>query len=424
MRIAVVNWSRRRVGGTETYLGNIMPELRRLGHELFFWHETDEPRSREPVELPEGTGRCCVREAGAGAALALLRDWRPDLIYTHSLLTPSLEAETLKIAPAAFFAHAYYGTCISGDKTFKRPEVTPCDRRFGRECLSHYFPRRCGGLSPLTMLKLYRLQSRRLELLRRYDAVLTHSSHMHAEYIKHGLPPHRVYNLSYYAHVAQGPNGADANAGGGGGAAGGARRDSSCHLLFAGRMDALKGGLTLVEALPLVRAALGRPVRVTFAGDGPARASWERAAGRAARQDEGLRVTFAGWVGRERLEGLYGECDLLVFPSLWPEPFGLAGVEAGLRGLPVAAFDVGGVSDWLEEGVGGHLAPGHPPTAEGLAAAVVKCLRDPAHHARLRRGAAESARRFNLKNHLAALSDIFGKVASRELRAPAAARAG
>jgi glycosyltransferase involved in cell wall biosynthesis len=125
-----------------------------------------------------------------------------------------------------------------------------------------------------------------------------------------------------------------------------------------------------------------------------------------------VRVEFAGWVSRARLDELYAESDLLVFPSLWPEPFGLAGPEAGLRGVPVAAFDVGGVSEWLVEGVNGHLAPGDPPTADGLARAVVQCLRDPAAHERLRRGAFETAQRFGLQNHLHALLDLFEHAAA------------
>jgi glycosyltransferase involved in cell wall biosynthesis len=422
LRIAVVNWSRRRVGGTETYLGLIIPELARRGHDVAFWHETDRPHTREPIALPEGVPAWCVSALGARRALEHLRDWRPDIIYSHSLLTPALEAETLKIAPAVFFAHAYYGTCISGAKSFKRPLVTPCDRRFGAKCLLSYYPRRCGGLSPLTMLKLYRLQSRRLELLRGYAAVLTHSAHMHAEYLKHGLPPERVHYLSYYAHAtgtyAQDFEDAGREVSHAPPAAAAARRDLGAkpdrHLLFLGRMEALKGGRTFVEALPAMARALGVPVRVTFAGDGPDRAAWERAASRACRSVEGLSVEFVGWVERERIDALYEECDLLVFPSVWPEPFGLAGPEAGLHGVPVAAFDVGGVSEWLLDGVNGYLAPGHPPTAEGLAEAVVKCLRDPNVYERLRRGAVETARQFSLRNHLTALTEVFEKLVPAE----------
>jgi glycosyltransferase involved in cell wall biosynthesis len=398
MRIAVLNWSRRRVGGTETYLGNVIPELARLGHELFFWYETDEPRDREAVGLPEGVPGLCVGEVGARAAVEALRRWRPDLLYTHSLLSPRLEAETLAVAPSVFFAHDYYGTCVGGAKTFKRPEVRPCERRFGPACLAHYFPRRCGGLSPLTMLRRYRLQSKRLELLRRYDAVLTHSAHMRDEYLNHGLPPDRVHRIRYYA---RGPQGVTDGRGGGGAG------KSDVRLLFTGRMDAHKGGGVLIEALPLVREKLGRPVSVTFAGDGPARPVWERAAAAAQRLDGGLKIAFTGWAPRARVEELYEEADLLIFPSLWPEPFGLAGPEAGLHGLPVAAFDVGGVSEWLTDGVNGHLAPGRPPTAEGFAGAIVECLRDPSAYARLRQGAREAAARFSLQNHLAELTNVF-----------------
>jgi glycosyltransferase involved in cell wall biosynthesis len=416
MRIAVVNWSRRRAGGTETYLGSILPGLARRGHTVSLWHEIDRPVNREPIELPPGVPSWCVEQLGSKRALAALREWAPDLIYTHSLLTPKLEAETLRIAPAVFFAHAYYGTCISGTKTFKRPDMRPCGRRFGPKCLAHYYPHRCGGLNPLTMLRLYRLQSRRLELLHQYRAILTHSLHMYDEYIRHGLPPENVHYLSYYAHslsphyreapVAPPHTADDADA-----AATGAPGKSYLHLLFAGRMEALKGGHLFIESLREVRARLSSPLLVTFAGDGPERERWERLAAQVMRRTDGIKIEFNGWVQRERMEDLYRECDLLVFPSVWPEPFGLAGPEAGLHGIPVAAFRVGGVPEWLVDGVNGYLAPSDPPMARGLAEAIIKCLRDEETHRRLRRGAVETAQQFSLDNHLDALTRVFEQIA-------------
>ena len=198
MRIAVINWNRRRIGGVETYLNTIIPELSDAGHEIAFWSEVDEPAEREKINLPHGSPAWCVSELGPERALTELRDWQPSAIYTHKLMDPRLEAETLTIAPSIFFAHDYYGTCISGAKTFKFPVVQPCDRRFGWQCLMHYFPHRCGGWSPITMLQLYHLQSNRLKLLHRYDAIVTHSEHMLAELIKHGLSPQSAYNFPYY----------------------------------------------------------------------------------------------------------------------------------------------------------------------------------------------------------------------------------
>ena len=422
MRILIANWSRRMVGGVETHLNSIIPEIAQLGHETAFVSEVSLPAGRELIALPLGVPAWCVEESGEDEVLAAVTAWRPDLIYVHKLERPEFEARLLGVAPAVFFAHDYYGTCISGLKTFKTPVTTPCDRRFGWQCLAHYYPHRCGGLNPVTMLKLYRLQSRRLRLLRRYRAILTHSEHLKAEYIKHGIEPARVFNLSYYARKSRPAPRTDAESlhgtpSEGAEAGASAPRDGDgrpFRLLFLGRMDRLKGGQILLDALPRARALLGRPVRLVFAGDGPARGAWEQSALALSRWHEGIEVEFAGWVQGAALDSLLASSDLLVVPSQWPEPFGLVGVEAGLRGVPAAAFAVGGIPTWLSDGVNGHLAPGDPPTAEGLAEAVAKCLRDPQAHARLRRGAVEKARHFNLESHLRALKEVFEHVLSEE----------
>jgi len=424
VRIAIANWNRRKVGGIETYLGVLIPELHRLGHALAFWSELDQPANREPIPLPNGVPAWCVSELGVQAALAVLRDWRPDLIYAHGLLDPKLEARTLKIAPAVFCAHAYYGTCISGGKTFKFPVVTPCSRRFGWQCLVHYYPHRCGGWSPAVMLKEYQRQSARLKVLGRYKAIVTLSDYMASEYVKSGYPAdyvhaltppfsngcsHKVYEIPEAGTPAV-PNGkstiyynsltAD-------------RNRPYRRLLFLGRMDFLKGGHLLLEALPRVVASVDRPLRITFAGDGVERSDWERQARRVKDQAQGLEIEFVGWLEGCKREALLADSDLLIMPSQWPEPFGLSGLEAGLHGVPVVAFAVGGIPEWLLDGVNGYLAPGNPPTAAGLAEAIVHVLRDPETHARLCRGATEVAARFSIKKHMDALLGIFWETIER-----------
>lgn len=425
MRIAVINWNRRRIGGVETYLNTIIPELSDAGHEIAFWSEVDEPAEREKINLPHGSPAWCVSELGAERALTELRDWQPSAIYTHKLMDPRLEAETLTIAPSIFFAHDYYGTCISGAKTFKFPVVKPCDRRFGWQCLMHYFPHRCGGWSPMTMLQLYHLQSKRLKLLHRYDAIVTHSDHMLAELIKHGLSPQSAYNFPYYVqqlNVSDTPLSQSQPRIQSQPALDLSTKEASpetsakkpLRLLFSGRMELLKGGHVFLSALPRVAASLGRSLHVTFAGEGRKRGAWEQQAARLQRHHSDLEIEFTGWIDRARMDLLLNDCDLQVVPSLWPEPFGLVGPEAGLRGVPAAAFAVGGVPDWLTDGVNGCLAPGDPPTSAGLADAIIRCLRDPTTLAHLRCGAIKVAEQFGIKNHLAALMKVFEHVASRQ----------
>jgi len=249
-------------------------------------------------------------------------------------------------------------------------------------------------------------------MLHSYQAILTASDHMRSEYLKHGFSSVKVVPLP----VQQRRPRADIAAFNGSaelepnrrerGLSGGAYR-----LLFVGRMDLLKGGGELLDALVHVLGMIGRPLQMTFVGDGPERRKWEEKAARLQARESGLSVSFTGWLGGEPVERAFSSSDLLVVPSLWPEPFGLVGPEAGLHGLPAAAFDVGGISDWLTDGVNGYLASGDPPAAEGLARAILKCLCDPAEYARLRNGALEMGRRFSPTNHLNQLTPILENVA-------------
>jgi glycosyltransferase involved in cell wall biosynthesis len=393
MRVAVVTWSSRRVGGIEEYLSILVPALHRAGVEVALWHELDTPADRGSLEVPDGVQVFCAAKSGMDAAIQSLRDWRPDVLYTQGLTDPRIESRLLDIAPSVFFVHSYTGTCISGGKTFTRPTVIPCDRRFGWPCLLHYFPHGCGGRSPITMWKQFNRQVNVLDVLRRHDAILTHTQHMRRELENNGLRAQVV------------PFPVDAQAPGDD-----KRSNGAWRMLFAGRMDFVKGGRVLIDAMPTVVAAANRPVRVVFAGDGPDRAPWEARAAQMQAATPGLTCEFTGWVSQDQVGTLMQNADLLVVPSLWPEPFGSVGPGAGQHGLPAAAFAVGGIPEWLGDGVSGHLAPADPPTPEGLAQAIIRCLEDPRHYTALCAGARQMAARFTMERHLPELLAALERV--------------
>jgi glycosyltransferase involved in cell wall biosynthesis len=399
MKVAVLSRSNRLIGGVETYLRRFLVAAADAGNEVGFWYETTAgPCDRGTIPDPPGGG-WSVAHLGREPALAALSRWQPDVIYAHGVESPELEHEAYRIAPAVFFAHVYVGTCISGAKTTWFPAAMPCHRRFGPACLAHYFPRRCGGLSPLTMMRQYRLHSIRLAAVRSCAAVVTHSEHMRDEYIRHGIPAERVFSFPFY--VAESVPEALADR----------PLATPPTLLFLGRMEAAKGGHVLLDALPHVRAALDRPLRVVFAGDGRARPRWEARAVFLQARDPELHIQFTGWVDAARRAALFNETDLLVVPSIWPEPFGQVGPEAGLHGVPAAAFAVGGTASWLSDGVNGRLASADPPTAVRLANAIVDCLADPASYQRQRVGALRLAGRFAWDNHYSPLMTVLTRFA-------------
>lgn len=409
MRILIANWSCRRAGGTETYLGRIMTRLAGRGHDVGFCFEVDEPYGRPLIPLPDGVLRVPLRP-DMPRALETLRSWRPDIIYAHGFLEPDEEAAVLELAPAVFAAHSYYGTCISGEKTHKFPIIRPCTRRFGAACLALYFPRRCGGFSPLTMATAYERQRRRLALLQRYGCVVTVSAHMSAEFLRHGVAGGRVFTLPHYGadedHVVEALPGR-------------LSPGAPFRMTFVGRMDRLKGGRVLLAALPRVHAESGRALQLTFAGDGPVRKSWQRHARRLSSQVPGISVEFTGWLQKDALTARLAATDVVVMPSVWPEPFGLVGPEANCQGVPVVAFATGGIPEWLHDGVNGYLAPGDPPTADGLGAALIRSIRSLESSDALNRGALAAARARRDDQHLDALLEILGTAARRADRVSA-----
>jgi glycosyltransferase involved in cell wall biosynthesis len=393
MRVAVASWTARYVGGIESYLAAVMPAMRRAGLDVSFFHEVDEPAQRGRIDEAAGVPVFSVATGGVERAIEQLTKWKPDVVYMHGLHDVSTVDRLLGLAPSVAFVHTYTGTCISGTKTHTRPRPVACSRLFGPACLALYFPRGCGGNNPVTMVHLYRVQRQRQQALARQDAVITHSEHMRHELVRHGIPARVVvYPIST-------PD-ADVNA----------PAYPTHDILFAGRMDRVKGGSILLDALPQIRRDLHQPLRVQFLGDGPERERWERQSGRIQSRDPHISIAFPGWVDEAQLSAQMKTARLLVVPSVWPEPFGTVGMAAARQGVPAAAFAVGGITQWLHDGVNGHLASAAPPTAAGLAAAIASCLRDRGHHEALSRGARLMAARFTMDRHLPELMQVFEKV--------------
>ena len=103
---------------------------------------------------------------------------------------------------------------------------------------------------------------------------------------------------------------------------------------------------------------------------------------------------------------LLSRSAVLAIPSLWPEPFGLVGLEAAAFGVPAVGFDVGGISTWLSNDVNGRLVP-TAAGVDGLGDALATILHDAEYRARLSCGARSAASRFTADAHAASLERVL-----------------
>jgi colanic acid/amylovoran biosynthesis glycosyltransferase len=221
--------------------------------------------------------------------------------------------------------------------------------------------------------------SRRLfrAILKNADAVTTMNTDMRDRAVELGADASTTVVLSMGADVtAIRPLAAAAERGPG-------------RILFVGRLVEKKGISVLLEALRLLEDT-GYDLHI--AGDGPLRSQLTSDA-------SGLRVTFLGLLGREALAAEFGGASIAVFPSV-PAASGdqdglpVALLEAMSLGCAVIASDLPGLRDAVEDGQSGLLTT--PGSAQELAAALGRLLRDPELCDQLGREAAIRAESFSI----------------------------
>lgn len=177
-----------------------------------------------------------------------------------------------------------------------------------------------------------------------------------------------------------------------------ARRRLDVHdarpiCVFAGRLSLEKGVMDLLEAWRRLAAAgaldqvPGGPPLLLVAGPDMAGHAWDvGASARAFAEQHGLRDSVR-FLGPQRdVAPLYQAADLAVVPSHF-EALGLSAIEALASGVPLVATAVGGLQDFVRDGVNGVCCSPQSPAA--LAQQLQQVLSDPTFRGRL----AEQARR-------------------------------
>jgi glycosyltransferase involved in cell wall biosynthesis len=135
------------------------------------------------------------------------------------------------------------------------------------------------------------------------------------------------------------------------------------YLAFMGRMSREKGP---EHAIGIARRA-GIPLRMAAKVDRDDREYFEQ---HVRPLLDGPGAEYIGEIREDEKQAFLGGAIALLFPIVWPEPFGLAMIEAMACGTPVIAWRRGSVPEVVAEGVTGYIAE----DADGALAAVAKAL--------------------------------------------------
>jgi glycosyltransferase involved in cell wall biosynthesis len=311
-------------GGAHHHLLGVLEALAEQGHEVVLAvGSADEALQAPcPVHIVPGLE---ARDRSPVALDGLVAELAPDLLHIHTVMNPEvLEWAAGRSALVTVQDHR----CFCPTRGKWTLAGTPC-----REPMA---PSTCAACfdDEAYFQDVYALTAERLAALRRLRLVVL-SDYMKKELVAAGVDPEGIAVVPPFVH------GLDPRA----------EPDGPACVLFVGRLTEAKGVRDAVHAWRLS----GLDLPLVVAGTGRLRTELE---------SSGIEVL--GWLGRPGLSAVYQRAQALLMPSRWQEPFGIAGLEALSLGVPVVAWQSGGIGEW-------H--PG-PLAAWGDVQALAAALRD------------------------------------------------
>jgi glycosyltransferase involved in cell wall biosynthesis len=263
-----------------------------------------------------------------------------DTIHVHSISNPKLLNGIFKIKPVVRSMHEPRIVC-PGHGKFWRESETICNKPYGLHCVYHAYKEGCCNRHPKRLVAAMRNVAFETSVGKNnYKAIIVMSEYMKEEALKVGYLESQLVLNPYFTPIVRNDeliNTSDA---------------STKSILYVGRLSKTKGVHYLIEAAKIILVSHTN-IQIDIVGSGHDEAFFKSLI------PEYLSnyFVFHGWKNQEEVNQLMHKAYILVFPSIYPEAFGISGIEAMMRAKPVIGFDVGGVSTWLKDKETGVIVP-------------------------------------------------------------------
>jgi glycosyltransferase involved in cell wall biosynthesis len=387
-------------GGVERYLVDCIVEFTRMGHacSLVYGNKSSRAIEEEVANLLHSSYEISSVRQYETAADAIdvrrlsvvLEDERPDIIFMSEVKNFALLSRLKDYGGLVPMSHANTLVCMrTSNTTFVRKSI--CTHNVGYRCLLHgCLVRKNPGRSQRLSLTSVSKQHTLLGIYKSIGIHIVPSNYSKQRLIQHGFHPAQVTVNGYFTNI-QPLTPVPLN--------------QPPVVSFMGHMHRYKGADYLLRALKRVST----PFKCTIIGDGVYLPHCKELTRKLGLTNV---VDFPGWLSTRDIAAHLCAATVSTVPSIWPETFGIVGLEAMMCSKPVVAFDVGGISDWLKDGKTGYLVPVKDTTL--FAQRLETLLRDP--HTAANMGA--EGRRyvmstFTKEQHFERLLSVFEKASVR-----------
>jgi glycosyltransferase involved in cell wall biosynthesis len=393
MRILFVHESFGAFGGAEANVLATATELKERGHTVGILHGPHTGKG-EAAWLDAFRHRFPFQNgSGSATGLAACEHFKPDVIYVHKMSDMRVLEELLDSnTPIIRMVHDHDIYCM---RSYKYNYFTRhiCERPLSPFCMvpcGAFIARDHAGTLPLKWVS-YTAKLQELELNRKCHRLIVATQFMKDELLRNRFDSDRIE-----VHPPVPPRGNSS-------------WESSFsernYIIYAGQIIRGKGVDVLLESLAQVRV----PFTCFIFGEGSHRKYCEKLS---CKLGLAKRVFFKGYVSPDEIAIFYRECSVVAVSSVWPEPFGAVGLEAMRFGLPVVAFDAGGIREWLTNGRNGFLVPWMDRVA--FAARVEELLGDKALARQMgERGRQLVAEQYEFSKYIRGLEQMFARAAEQ-----------
>jgi glycosyltransferase involved in cell wall biosynthesis len=408
MKILHINDTYVELGGTEKYLLDLCAELERRGHQIIIISSTENKHisvkgRKEYFVKPSFFIRSGLKMWSLYREI--IEKENPDVIHLHNtqhkneyhFLSPFIIQRLNKLKPTVKFVHDSRFFCPNAGQKVIHSENKICIYPVGRVCLNR------GGCNLLTLkygdvfynLRRFLIVSYELQISKKMSRIIVTNQYMFDELVKNALPKDKINILPLYTDKALHFKNI--------------KNKQKDLILYVGRLHKGKGVMEFIEALSYIK---DKQWEAEIAGDGELFKDLKKKV-----ETLGLsrRVKFLGWLSNEEIDDCYQRSSMTIVPSMFPESFGLVGIEAMAFGTPVIAFDAGGIREWLRDGETGFLV--ERGDLKGLASKISLLLEDEALTRKIGMKARENVDKYYRKElHLNKIISIYEEIINERRR--------